>query len=204
MLSDDHGKSAVSIYIIYLSNITSSISRDNKLDNAWIKQLSYVTAGRLNKKYSDILRSSFMLGLGKKNYINDPKVMVAFTELERNCEKHIEQMIFNAERAVTGVFHRFSDRQERQAQLSSLVSSLEYRARFFHDIIVRRAEIWGKANSLILDGYSLLEVVNSSDEVGCSECLANGSKLIDINSMSIKDLPPYHAACVCDIRQLQE
>jgi len=199
-----HGeKNAINLYTMFLNNATDSVIRDGKLDHDWLDQLSYMTASRLNRTYFPILHNNFYQGLSKQHAQEDPQTMVAFNDLQRNSEQHVAHMLNNAKRVIATVFNNHSDKNERAAQLRRLVSSLEHRARFFHDIVSRRAYLWGKVNALKLDGHHIVEVV-TGDDVGCQDCTDRASSLIHTQTMSISDIPPYHSSCVCDIQPQQE
>lgn len=200
----DGEKTAVNLYTMYLSNVTSTIIREGKLDKSWMRQLSHATASRLNRSYFGLLQQHFNTGLKEKSYQSDPQILVAFNDLQRNCEQHVDQMLSNAENRITKTFSENDDVETRKIELRNLVESLEHRARFFHDVVSRRAHLWGKAHSLKLDGYKTLEVYTDAMVPGCQDCVSRGAQLIDTNSMSIRDIPPYHSSCVCDIQPQQE
>jgi len=197
-------KTAVNLYTMYLTNATDTVIRENKVNQDWLRQLAYLTANRLNRSYFAILQNSFYQGLNKASLQSDPQILVAFNDLQRNCEQHVDHMLRNAERTIVAIFNRHDDVTERQIQLRRLTSSLEHRARFFHDLVARRAYLWGKAHALKMAGYRTLEVFPGEDKAGCQVCASRAAQLVDTQHMTLFDIPPYHSSCLCDLQPHQE
>ncbi len=125
------------------------------------------------------------------NFINSMKF--ARGNINGRINKYVDKLIRDT---VSSIRRNVKDSPEVGLQTHSVFDVLKFRAQFIEDVEIRKAYTYGVALGMRDAGY--IEAYSQVKNTECDSC-GSAPDTINIMSIVIDDLPPYHANCSCTI-----
>ena len=199
--STPHGDGkAQKLYTMFIKSVVDGVIAKGQVDHDWVRQLSFITHTQISRHYHQLLSQKFQSGLGNRSFNQDVSLMVAHQDLMNNAMGHASGFLSRAVDLVKKISDQYEGDATLPQKLQAGMDSLAFRADYFHQVLLRRANLWGKAHALRLAGYKILQIDSNED---CPTCSPHHQKLVVTDAMGLEDLPPYHSSCACDLKPHQ-
>ena len=199
--STTHGDGkARKLYTMFIKSVVDEVNSKGRINHDWVKQLSFLTHSQISRHYHQLLSQEFQRGLGKHSFNQDVSLLTAHQDLLENARVHASVFLDRSVNLVKKLSEQHEGSSELGNHLQAGMDSLAFRADYFHNVLLRRGEMWGKAHALRLEGHQILQVESNED---CPVCAVHHNKLLLTDTLGIEDLPPYHSSCLCGLKPHQ-
>ena len=173
------------------------------IDKDWINVILDSANDSIKKKYKKITNSAFLKGLRDAN-ISEESIQkiesVEFDGVEKYVNRYIDKFINDMRGKVNyglnKIINTDATRKEIKQSVRDNIESIEYRADFIDRTERMRAYNYGKALGLLEAGYLKASIYKDTE---CEICKDLDYE-VDLLSLNIESVPPYHPNSVAKIK----
>jgi hypothetical protein len=188
-------------------DIVKHVTSTQRLDHNWVASLIRTQMGATVDRLIAQQLLQFRNGYAKWSSIESEQFAVAMstarTLLRERAERYItrltEHVIASLKRNVT------VDVEDIGASTRAVFEAVQFRARFIEDVELRKAKNLGVAyGARDKGGFGFMSFAHMKDDVEpCAKCMDRNGREINLNFVTLDDLPPHHAGCNCSFGQSQ-
>lgn len=193
-------KSRLDAYMIdkYINNVTRMLKHDIKkhivneeIDRYWINTIISLGKKTILDKYTKIVEIEYEKGIKYSGLDDTSSYLVPLglqevkDTLNQYVEKYIKDINGKVQNAITKMTDEGKSKKEIGEEISNVIDKIKYRGDFIDNTERIRAFNYGKAIGLKLKGFSKAEIIQNSDN-------DDEVKYINLNSLDIFSVPPYH------------
>lgn len=179
------------------------ITEKRKYENEWISGLIRTQmSSSINKMLAEQLvafRTGYNLWApaNTEQFISD--VSMARIQLRSRIEFYINRLTEHVINALRRNVNNELPLEEMPRIVRAVFESVEYRADFIEDVEVRRANRYGQVVAARAIGVQKMVSDLSNHNDTCHTCLHKEGHPIDTITITLDDVPPYHAGCNCTL-----
>lgn len=174
-------------------------------DPTWLKAHSLAAAAKAQEKFERELRTSFRAGVRKAgvstHLVNSE---FAFRVISDRAHQHIGKIINRLMDLLNARVHGQIgelDQKNLISKVSAVFDAVEFRTETVHRSELHKANMFGLALGLRAAGFA--EAGIQTNEGACEECINNKDLTIDLNYVTIDQVPGLHPNCTCSLKPIQ-
>ncbi|MCW4027317.1 MAG: hypothetical protein NWE76_07545, partial [Candidatus Bathyarchaeota archaeon] len=190
------------VFLSVKEDVVQRTILDPVLDTQWLGQL---IRSQMSTTVDQLIAEqmlAFRNGYSNHGYAGDPvfaeKAALARGMFRDRAEHYItkltNQLVSRLDKEIRGAEGPLAAQQARAA-----FDALEYRTSFIEDVEIRKANFLGRAIGM-RDIGGVQKIQSYTEELfACDRCKGENLNEVELNTVTLDQLPPYHANCHCNI-----
>jgi len=192
-----------SAYSQMINDIVLHVSMEKKIDHAWVGQLIRTELQPTIDRMIVDQVIAFRNGYLSVNIMSDDKITgqisMARSHFISRSSRYINRLANHVISSLSRRTKDVTDEVEMVTEVRAVLESFKYRTDFISDVELGKARTYGQVIAYKDLGADRLFSVSVKSDTRCSECAKWHKEALDINLLTIDDVPPYHANCDCHL-----